>query len=227
VHAGPAVSGDTPVVQIQAEQTGYLPAIVYVSGKTSSVSGYIGFYPEGSVVAWVHPGYFEVYGTNKLRFGSENLWMRKDPSDGNNIEMHAADWLVCDIAGGMDGIKPDGDETGFLGAPDCGWYEVNSKQFTDIGCLGWFDDGVELVTGEVVSDTEALMRIKKMEDGTRALSGVPRLDYGTLPKAVYRPVYDNAGKLIKERAELTTLISVMIGAIRELTARLQVLEGAR
>jgi len=143
-----------------------------------------------------------------------------------NIELHAVDWMIVETTtAGMDGIRPETDETGYLGSGAIGWYEVNSKQFIDIGCLGSFDEGVELVSGEIVSDTEAMMRIETMKDGTKALYGVPKLNYSTLPMAVYKPVYDEHGQLVKDRAELTALISVMIGAFRELIPRVEKLEA--
>jgi len=143
-----------------------------------------------------------------------------------NIELHPVDWVIIETTtAGSDGIRPETDETGYCGSGAIGWYEVNSKQFIDIGCLGSFDEGVELVSGEIVSDTEAMMRIETMKDGTKALYGVPKLNYSTLPMAVYKPVYDEHGQLVKDRAELTALISVMIGAFRELIPRVEKLEA--
>jgi hypothetical protein len=145
-----------------------------------------------------------------------------------DLEIHVKDWVIVETTtSSSDGIRPETDETGYLGSGAIGWYEVNSKQFVDIGCLGCFDGGVELVDGQVVSDCEAVMRIRALEDGTLALCGVPKLNYSTLPKAVYRPVYDDDGTLIKDRAELTALISVMIGALRELIPRVEKLEAGR
>lgn len=177
----------------------------------------------------------------KIHFASASLWMRKDPADANSIEIFATDWLVFDISNGMDGLRPDVDETGYCGSNAIGWYAVCSKQFVDIGCLGSFEEGVEVVEGRAptvssfraltemptqrVTPTEALKRVKVMSNGDRTVHGLPRLDYSTLPKAVYQPVYDEeTGEFVKDTAELTALISVMIGALRELTDRVEGLE---
>jgi len=66
-----------------------------------------------------------------------------------------------------------------------------------------------------------------MQDGTLTMYDVPKLDYATLPRVVYKPVYDETGEKIKDRAELTSLISVMVGAIRELTRDVRALKEAR
>jgi len=172
----------------------------------------------------VMDGYTEVSGTNKLRFTNDDRWIRSTGT--NDLELYAKDWVICDISSGMDGIRPDADETGHLGAADYGWYAVYSKQFIDVGCLGDFSKGVELATGEIVSDTEALLRIET-EENERALCGAPKLKYNTLPKVVARPVYNEDGSLKRHNAELTAPISVMIGAIRELTRDVRKLQEAQ
>jgi len=126
-----------------------------------------------------------------------------------------------------------------IGSASLYWNEINYKYLTDRGCLGWFEDGVELQSGERVTDVEALKRIKKhpeLETGY----GVPRLDYASMPKAVYKPapiakkdIKDKKGKIRwkkgekmgEDGAELTSLISIMLGAIKELETRLQKLEA--
>ena len=98
------------------------------------------------------------------------------------------------------------------------WNDISHKTLTDRGCLGWYEDGVELVNGSVVSDVEAIMFIKK-HPTLKTLNGAPRLDYASMPTHVYKPGGEGA-----DGAELTALISVMIGALRELNTRLEKLE---
>jgi hypothetical protein len=111
--------------------------------------------------------------------------------------------------------------------------------------LGWFDEGVEMQDGSIVSDVEALKAIKKDErPGRITVYGKPMLDYRTLPKAVYKPA-DERGKLLprdendepynfdeegnriaaQDGAETTALLSIMVGAIKELNNRIEKLEG--
>jgi len=147
--------------------------------------------------------------------------------DGSSAIILDTDWFEYQT-GVMSGLKPSSDETGYVGSGAVGWYEMNAKSYVDIGCLGWFDDGVELVGGEVVGDCEALMRVRRMEDGTLTMYDVPKLDYSTLPRVVYKPVFDEeTGEKIKDRAELTSLISVMVSAIRELTRDVRALKEAQ
>jgi autotransporter-associated beta strand protein len=110
-----------------------------------------------------------------------------------------------------------------LGTASLYWNEVNYKLLTDRGCLGWYDDGVELQDGTLVSDVAALQAIRP-HPYKRTPAGAARLDYATLPRHVYRPAPadEPAGE---DGAETTALISILIGAIKELDARLAALEA--
>jgi len=120
------------------------------------------------------------------------------------------------------------------------WNEVNYKTLNDRGCLGVFDDGVELQDGKKVSDIEALESIKT-HPKLKTVYGVPRFDYSTMPKAVYKPaplatedvyhekdkkklLFKKGEKMGEDAAETTALISIMIGSIKELSSRIKKLE---
>ena len=139
-------------------------------------------------------------------------------------------------------IEPNSSGFGYVGTADYYFNTINAKYFTDRGCLGDFSHGVELRDGRIVSDVEALKAIKAHPE-KKTEYGTPMLDYSTLPKAVYRPA--GRGKVRRtekatpsgfkvseetieeegaEGAELTALISIMIGAIKELDERLSALE---
>lgn len=113
------------------------------------------------------------------------------------------------------------------------WDDVSYKTLTDRGCLGWFDDGVEMQDGSIVTDVEALRRIKK-HPTKKTIYGIPMLDYKTFPKGCYKPAdkdgelllrdenddpywIDEEGKkrLAADGVETTYLISLLIGAIKE------------
>lgn len=123
-----------------------------------------------------------------------------------------------------------------LGDATLYWNDVSYKTLTDRGCLGWFDEGVEMQDGTIVSDTEALLQIKK-HPTKKTVYGRPMLDYTSLPKSVYRPA-DRRGVLIarnadnepvegQDGAETTALISIMLGAIKELTKEIQQLKSTK
>ncbi len=141
-------------------------------------------------------------------------------------------------------LRPSG--AGVINTGDASdyWNDISYKTLTDRGCLGSFDAGVEMPDGSLVSDTQALKLIRISDEKT--VYGVPRFDYSSMPKAVYRPapvakedIYktDSDGKVTTEilykagekmgadGAETTALISIMLGAIIELAGRLEVLEA--
>jgi len=105
------------------------------------------------------------------------------------------------------------------------WNDVSYKTLTDRGCLGWYDD----------QDDLALIQAIRPHKKLKTPMGRPRLDYATLPADVYRPV-DIAKKTVRDQvtgklihrkgakmgedgAEISTLISIMLGAIKQLDNR--------
>lgn len=131
-----------------------------------------------------------------------------------------------------------------LGTASYYWADVSYKTLTDRGCLGIFDNKVELQDGRKVSNLEALESIKK-HSTLQTTYGEPRFDYTTMPKSVYKKADDGKGnelprdeqdrpysinKETKEKvhaedgAEITALISIMIGSIKEMGSRIKELE---
>ncbi len=129
------------------------------------------------------------------------------------------------------------------------WLDVSYKTLTDRGCLGSFDGGVELRDGRILSDIDALLSIK-IHPTRKTIYGVPRFDYKTMPKAVYKKAEINGIHLLRDSsdmpyidmkdmegkpirkyaedgAEMTALISIMIGGIKELHNRLAKLEPSQ
>lgn len=142
------------------------------------------------------------------------------------------------IQGGMYPV-PTG--TWNLGNATYYWLDISYKTLTDRGCLGSFDEGVEMQDGKIVSDLEAIKAIKIRED-KKTIYGKPMLDYRTMPKAVFKPATDEKGNLYKrdkndeplpikvkvssteekevipqDGAEMSALISIMLGAMKELS----------
>jgi hypothetical protein len=142
-----------------------------------------------------------------------------------------------------------GDAAGLsLGSSTYYFNDIQYKTLTDAGCLGWFDEGVELQDGSKVSDVEALQNIKK-HPFKETVYGVPMLDYKSMPKACYKPARGLNGSILErdendepfevvvkrdelgneitkiekssDGAEISSLISIMLGAIKELDDRLK------
>lgn len=113
------------------------------------------------------------------------------------------------------------------------WGDVSYKTLTDRGCLGWFDEGVELQDGRKVSDCDALASIQK-HPTKKTIYGIPMLDYKTFPVVAYKKAAVNGNLLPRDEndepvggsdgVEMTSMHSIMIGAIKELHARVAVLE---
>ena len=138
---------------------------------------------------------------------------------------------------------PSGTGTYNLGGASRYWADVSYKTLTDRGCLGWFDDGVELQDGTIVSDIEAIKAIKK-HPTKLTVYGKPMMDYKTLPKVSYKPAADHDGTIFKrdkndnpyimegkkkitvqDGAEMTSIFSIMLGAIKELSAEIDKLKS--
>jgi len=130
-----------------------------------------------------------------------------------------------------------------LGGATRYWGDVSYKTLTDRGCLGWYDEGVKTRDGRMVTDLEALMEIKPHAT-LLTPAGQPRLDYTTLPAHVYVEPMDHEGNVYtkdekgeyyeevngkrvpaQEGAETTALISILLGAIKELNVKVSRLEA--
>lgn len=146
---------------------------------------------------------------------------------------------------------PDGAGTKNLGDATDYWGDVSYKTLTDRGCLFDADDGVELQDGRIVSDVEAIKAIQK-HPTKLTIQGLPALNYKTFPKKIYRPA-DKDGKILPrdeddipywyedvedketkkiekvkkiaaDGVETTGVISILLGAIKELSNRIETLE---
>ena len=115
------------------------------------------------------------------------------------------------------------------------WNDVSYKTLTDRGCLPFCDDGVELADGRFVSDTEAIKLIEK-HPTKKTIQGLPMLNYKTFPKKAYKKADDTDGTILprdendepvggSDGIEMTMMFGVMLGAIKELTQRLELIEG--
>jgi len=137
-------------------------------------------------------------------------------------------------------IEPDTAGTGKVGTATYYWNEINYKELIDRGCLGAFDSGATLPDGRRVSDVEAIKAIKVLP-GEKTPYGKPRLDYSTFPVECQRPapiaekdtewrtrdgtkLVREGEKLGEDGIDLSALVSLVLGAIKELDARLSALE---
>lgn len=144
-------------------------------------------------------------------------------------------------------LDPYGQANYNIGGADRYWYSLNYKNLVDRGCLGSFDEGAELQDGRRVSDIEAIKEIKT-HPTLETTYGVKRLDYRTMPKSVFMPAADHAGKVYprdknsdmplpfksaedgqhyepQDGANIGALASIMLGALKELDARLLAIEN--
>lgn len=134
------------------------------------------------------------------------------------------------------------------------WSYINCYEISKQGGGGWgcYDDGVEMQDGRIVSDVEAIEEMKP--DLTKITDyGKPIIDVSTLPKDVYLPPKDEKGNILpkdkdgkfykivkkidpltkkeEEEKEIHTsgervfvTISIMLGAIKELSAEIKKLK---
>lgn len=113
------------------------------------------------------------------------------------------------------------------------WNDISYKTLTDRGCLPFCDDGVELMDGRIVSDTEAIRAIEK-HPTKLTVHGLPMLNYKSFPKKAFRKAESRGVVLTRDEndepiggadgIEMTMVFGVMLGAIKELTQRVEALE---
>lgn len=182
----------------------------------------------------------------KNNSGSGRQWALRADNSGNLL-IRDDTAAAATFTFSTSALLPSGAGSLNLGDASNYWADISYKTLTDRGCLGWFDTDVEMPDGSLVSDTEALIRIRPHPVLTTPY-GVPRFDYASMPKAVYSPApiaerdtyetilnadgkteivlrWHKGDKMGDDGAETTALISIMIGAIRQLTSRVQQLEA--
>ncbi len=183
--------------------------------------------PTGGTQVQFHAG---VVGTPSISFiGDTNSGFYSNTGDQISVAIGGVQTIV--ISG--TNFLPIGAGSVSTGDGSNYWNDVSYKTLTDRGCLPWCDEGVELQDGRIVSDTEALKSIVK-HPTKKTIQGLPMLDYKTFPKKSYVQAKAE-GKLLPRDAndepiggsdgvEMTMMFGVMIGAIKELTGRIETLE---
>lgn len=121
-------------------------------------------------------------------------------------------------------LNPSGAAGADLGDATEYWNEINYKTLTDRGCLGWFDEGVEMYDGKIYDDLTALSMIEK-HPTKKTVYGLPMLDYKTFPRVSYKKASVGGYDLIRDSndnpvggedgIEMTSMFSIMIGALKQ------------
>jgi len=153
--------------------------------------------------------------------------------NGTNGTVYATGDMILQAVG--NDIYPDDAGATNLGTAANYFADVSYKTLTDRGCLGFFDEGVEMPDGKTYSDLTALSMIKVRDDEKKTIYGKPMLDYKSFPVVSYKKA-DKKGKLIKRNKkdepiegadgiEMTSMFSIMIGAFKEINERLNKLES--
>jgi hypothetical protein len=126
------------------------------------------------------------------------------------------------------------------------WNSLNARFFTKQGGFGSFDGGVKLQNGKTVSDSEAILQMTP-HPTMMSQFGVKRIDPKTIPDAVIRKASDHDGKLfprdendipyttdekgarvdLDDGEDLGAMMSILIGAVKELTNRIILLEKTK
>lgn len=170
---------------------------------------------------------------NNWGFYTASAGTTLDVSVGASRQFYFANNQFNPVGGGN---RNSGDATDY-------WADISYKTLTDRGCLGWFDDGVQMQDGTWVSDSEAIMRMTK-HPTKLTIYGTPMLDYRSFPKVSFKPAMKN-GKLLPrdsndepyfidadgkrhkaaDGVEMTSVFSIMIGAIKEQQLKIQELEA--
>lgn len=153
---------------------------------------------------------------------SERLWVEGSAKITDNLK--------------SDHHDPNGNKSYNLGGDSTAWDYVYADDYVTKS-MGWYDDGVELQDGTVVSDMEAIRRIKPHKVAKNK-NGSKELDWKTLPKCVFREAHDRdsgvpykknkdgiaispeTGELVGDGESLTHMTSLIMGALKEVDKRL-------
>lgn len=153
----------------------------------------------------------------------------------NNYRMH------IDVNGH---VLPQGAGTQNFGNASQYWADISYKTLTDRGCLFDVSDGIELQDGSKVSNLVALRKLSKHPHGKKSVQGEIALDYSAFPKHAYKPApiadedifedlngngipdvlekrvkklkYRKGEKMGDDGVEMSAVISMVLGALREL-----------
>lgn len=162
-------------------------------------------------------------------------------------------------------FDPASGSTYALGGSSRYWQDVHTVNITKYegGSWGFFDRGVEMQDGRVLSDTEAILAMEENLDQinsygatTYKLDSLPKVmrvkpknketgevlekdengEYFSISRRLKRIIKDKDGKykkeyedfkeIHKEGEDVFATISILLGAIRELTLRVKALESA-
>jgi len=151
---------------------------------------------------------------------------------------------VGDVIPVVAGVQNLGNATNY-------WNDVSYKTLTDRGCLFDTSTGIELKDGRKVSNLQAIKRMNR-HPNKKSVQGEDALDYSEFPKHAYKPApiadediyelvpdginekgetkqkrqlkYRKGEKAGEDGVEMTAVFSMMLGAIKELTAKVEELE---
>lgn len=130
-----------------------------------------------------------------------------------------------------------------LGGDSQYWDYVYADTYVDKS-MGWYDAGVHLPDGRLVSDMEGIKAIKP-HPTQKVKNGAIKLDKRTLPLEAYIPAMDRdtkvpyprnddnepynpeTGEVLTDGGSITQLVSIIIGALKELDNRIEVLEKTK
>lgn len=167
-------------------------------------------------------------------------------AEGNDLTLHSGTSGTerMRIYGTAGHVSPNSAGSQNFGDATDYWGDVSYKTLTDRGCLGCFTDNLALINNIKTHATK------------ETIYGKPMLDYKTMPTEVYKPADKDGvllerdeddepfmmedekddkgkktGKKIKKMAadgaETTALISIMIGAIKELSTEIEKIKADR
>lgn len=195
--------------------------------RGSSASFYSGLYSYGN---------FNV-GESDDKYNSRfwgSVWINTSSSPSERLWVEGSAKITDNLK--TDHHDPNGNKSYNLGGDSSAWDYVYADDYVTKS-MGWYDDGVELQDGTVVSDMEAIRRIKPHKVAKNK-NGSKELDWKTLPKCVFREAHDRdtgipykknkdgiaispeTGELVGDGESLTHMTSLLMGALKEVDSRL-------
>lgn len=172
--------------------------------------------------------------TYNARIRKGSLWINTSDSPSERLWVDGSAKITDNLK--SDHHDPNGNKSYNLGGDSNAWDYVYADDFINKS-MGWYDDGAELQDGTIVSDMEALRRIRP-HSVMKNKNGSMKLDPDTLPKAVFRRAKDRntgipykrnkngiaispeTGEPVGDGESLTHMVSLIFGALKEVDNRL-------
>ena len=231
--SGSTITGSTLQTAASGWNVNITTDTIQLRSGASVMGWWEGNYPiAGQATLYTYDLTCQYLDVNQIRGYSDpnNIYCRNLlPSSGNGYTLGSSSYywssVYCGAMSVSGSINPTSNLSYTVGTSSYSWAQMYCYDIYKSNHAGWgfssFDEGVELQDGTIVSDVEAFLRLEPDTDRPRSKLGTYVIKTSTLPKAVHVPAKDETEN---DTEDVFGMMSIMIGAIKELGIRLKDLE---